>query len=232
MDWFKMQTVWGASVERLSDAEAGRFVKALYAFIRDGAEFEGSSGREDPITWQALETLRGDVESFKKTEANRIAHEEAIKEKRRQAAKSRWQMQNDADASKCMQKDANADDCKICNANASENKNKNLKEDLKENTLTGVQEKRKRFSPPTLEEVSAYCRERHNKVDPQRFIDYYEARGWELKHGQKVKDWMACIRTWESQYKVTPMTRDKASGWNYEQRDYSEDELEARCEDI
>ena len=56
---------------------------------------------------------------------------------------------------------------------------------------------KKRFVPPTLDEVKAYCEERQNGIDPQRFFDYYEARGWELKQGQKVKDWKACVRTWE-----------------------------------
>ena len=30
---------------------------------------------------------------------------------------------------------------------------------------------RKRFTPPTVEEVSTYCQERGNTVDPQRFVD-------------------------------------------------------------
>lgn len=55
----------------------------------------------------------------------------------------------------------------------------------------------KRFTPPTLEEVRAYCQERQNGISPEAFIDYYQARGWELKKGQKVKDWKACMRTWE-----------------------------------
>lgn len=54
-----------------------------------------------------------------------------------------------------------------------------------------------RFAPPTLDEIRDYCAERKNGIDPQRFFDYYEARGWELKQGQKVKDWKACVRTWE-----------------------------------
>ncbi len=53
-----------------------------------------------------------------------------------------------------------------------------------------------RFTPPTVEEVQAYCRERQNNVDPQRFIDYYEARGW-LIGKNKMKDWKAAVRTWE-----------------------------------
>lgn len=56
---------------------------------------------------------------------------------------------------------------------------------------------RTKFVPPTLEEVAAYCASRQNGIDPQRFVDYYAARGWELKQGQKVKDWQACVRTWE-----------------------------------
>lgn len=57
--------------------------------------------------------------------------------------------------------------------------------------------KRKRFAPPTVEDVEKYCTERKNGIDAQHFIDYYEARGWELSKGRKVKDWKACVRTWE-----------------------------------
>lgn len=52
------------------------------------------------------------------------------------------------------------------------------------------------FICPTLDEVTAYCRQRHNKVDPQTFIDFYESKGW-MVGKNKMKDWKACIRTWE-----------------------------------
>lgn len=56
----------------------------------------------------------------------------------------------------------------------------------------------KKTAKPTLEEVQAYCAERHNKVDPAKFYDYYEANGWvQGKAGKPVKDWRACVRTWE-----------------------------------
>lgn len=54
----------------------------------------------------------------------------------------------------------------------------------------------KRFVKPTLEQVEAYCKERVNQVDPEYFLDYYEARGWKLKDGP-MKDWKASVRTWE-----------------------------------
>lgn len=55
------------------------------------------------------------------------------------------------------------------------------------------------FIAPTVEEVRAYCEERGSfLIDPQSFVDYYETRGWSLKGGQKIRDWKACIRTWEN----------------------------------
>ena len=58
------------------------------------------------------------------------------------------------------------------------------------------EEKRKRFTQPTLEEVTDYCNERGNSVDPQRFIDYYTANGWKVGKNP-MKDWRAAVRTWE-----------------------------------
>lgn len=60
------------------------------------------------------------------------------------------------------------------------------------NTKTNI----KRFIPPTVEEVAAYCRERHNGVDPARFVDYYTANDWKVGRN-KMKDWQAAVRTWE-----------------------------------
>ena len=57
--------------------------------------------------------------------------------------------------------------------------------------------KRKRFTPPTLDEVAAYCNERHNTVSPAAFVDYYEARGWKYGTGKPMADWKAAVRTWE-----------------------------------
>ena len=55
----------------------------------------------------------------------------------------------------------------------------------------------KRFCPPTLDEVKAYCLERNNTVDAEKFFDYYETNGWVQGKGKPVKDWKACVRTWE-----------------------------------
>lgn len=55
---------------------------------------------------------------------------------------------------------------------------------------------RERFAPPTVADVAAYCQERGNTVDPQRFVDFYASKGWRVG-SQPMKDWKAAVRTWE-----------------------------------
>ena len=45
-------------------------------------------------------------------------------------------------------------------------------------------------------QVTAYCRERGNNVDPQHFIDHYTCNGWKVGRNP-MKDWKAAVRTWE-----------------------------------
>lgn len=53
-----------------------------------------------------------------------------------------------------------------------------------------------RFTPPTLEEVEEYCKERKNSVDYVKFANFYESKGWFVGKN-KMKDWKAAVRTWE-----------------------------------
>ena len=52
------------------------------------------------------------------------------------------------------------------------------------------------FTPPSVDEVSAYCAKRHNDIDPQHFVDYYTTTGWMVGR-TKMQDWQAAIRAWE-----------------------------------
>lgn len=55
---------------------------------------------------------------------------------------------------------------------------------------------RSRFSPPSLDEVKAYCLERRNRVDPAQWLDHYESNGWKVGRNP-MKSWKAAVRTWE-----------------------------------
>jgi outer membrane lipoprotein SlyB len=53
------------------------------------------------------------------------------------------------------------------------------------------------FTPPTVEEVNAYCAECKNDVDAMRFVYFYQSKGWMV--GQtKMQDWKAAVRAWEN----------------------------------
>ena len=56
--------------------------------------------------------------------------------------------------------------------------------------------KAKRFIPPTVDEVTAYCQERGNGLDPEAFVDFYASKGW-MVGKNPMKDWKAAVRTWE-----------------------------------
>lgn len=102
--------------------------------------------------------------------------------------------------------------------------NNDIKEIYKEKP-DGTHTKTTRFVPPTLEEVQAYCVERKNNVDAQRFIDFYTAKGW-LVGKNKMKDWKACVRTWENgERKQSVLTPSQNKFVNYEQRNMNPEQM-------
>ena len=87
-----------------------------------------------------------------------------------------------------------------------ENEKENKKEKEKEKEIEiekDIIDKRKRFTPPTVEEVQSYCIERRNTVDAERFVDFYSAKGWKVGN-QPMKDWRAAVRTWEKREEQSP----------------------------
>lgn len=66
--------------------------------------------------------------------------------------------------------------------------------------------------PPDRHSVNNYCKERHNQIDPDEFIDYYTSRGW-----KGIVDWQAQIRQWErrqARRSASQLTTYKQSGEN------------------
>ena len=50
--------------------------------------------------------------------------------------------------------------------------------------------------PPVIDDVFTYCKERNNKVDVNKWFDFYASKGWMIGKN-KMKDWKAAVRTWE-----------------------------------
>lgn len=58
--------------------------------------------------------------------------------------------------------------------------------------------KKKRFVPPTVDEVEAYCREKgHEYVDPESFVMFYESKNWYIGKN-KMTSWTSAVGGWNS----------------------------------
>lgn len=88
----------------------------------------------------------------------------------------------------------------------------------------------KRFNKPTIEEIQQYCDERKNNINANSFYDFYESKGW-MVGKNKMKDWKACVRTWEKNntknaktVKPTPTWYDDYEDKLKETKTYNEEE--------
>lgn len=64
--------------------------------------------------------------------------------------------------------------------------------------LNSVEQKRKRFIEPTIEEVEEYINEKgYTNVSAAKWISKYKANGWMVGR-TKMKDWRACVDYWHN----------------------------------
>ena len=115
---------------------------------------------------------------FNKRADREIAAYLAKSKKASDSAKMRWHSEGNANAMRTQ-----------CEGNAT-----NTNTNTKTNT---------RFIRPSVDEVREYGKEIRFNVNPEHFIDYYEARGWKIAGNQPMKDWKACLRTWKRNRKPT-----------------------------
>lgn len=179
------------AIEPLGDAERGRLFTSLLTYARTG-EAPQLGGNERFLFPMMRAQLDRDIAAMA-----------GVSEARSKAAKA-------SKSSKCeqmQQMQANA-------ANASKSsKDKDKDEDKdKDKDKKGNGAREARFTPPSVEEVAAYCQERGNGVDAARFVDFYSSKGW-MVGKSRMKDWKAAVRNWErsSDAKATPA---KKPGYN------------------
>lgn len=203
-------------MELLNDAEFGRLIRALLKYSMTG-EIPSLSGSERVL-----------FPRVKMQEDRYQASYEELSDTRSEAGKKgaakRWGKNKSADNSDSPANSkngkanfANGKDSKAIPANG---KNGNTETDTENNVIPSndgnksmgdKSPARKRFIPPTLEQVQEYCAQRHNSVDPQRWFDYYSANGWKVGKNP-MKDWKAAVRTWERNgYQAPSMSQQQKS---------------------
>ena len=195
-----------AKTAKLTDEEVGRLFRALMAYHATGEEKE-ITGRE----WLAFDFIREDIDRAEQ------AHEEKCRKNRenRMNAIDNERQRSSTDVNERQRSSTYKDKDKD---------NDNDKENEKEKDNT-----KKRFIPPTLEQVTEYMKEINCDIDPQYFLDYQEARNWILSNGKQAKDWKAVIRTWAHNNFSKPQqqTGKVVVAQQYTQRDYENEDAEA-----
>jgi hypothetical protein len=61
--------------------------------------------------------------------------------------------------------------------------------------MPNSKETAKGFSPPSVQEVQEYAKTRCLTIDAERFVDFYQSKGW-MVGKTKMKDWQATLRNW------------------------------------
>lgn len=210
MNYLKIWTSFREVIDPLNDGERGRLFTAMLEYAELGTlpEFKGNERFIWPSAKQAIDRAR--AESEKQT-AN------GSKGGRPRSAQNKpTETQQNPTKPTETPKD----------------KEKEKRKESKETTLSGGKEKPlARFSPPTVDEVAAYCRERENAVNAQRFLDFYAAKGWRIGK-EPMKDWRAAVRTWEQRDNEPGKPAKTVSAQQYEQRHYQPGELDALGEDL
>lgn len=132
MDWFKFHMVWSDGIQELSDAEAGRFIKAICEYVETG-KTEAQSGNERFMYAMALRQLKQDAERSAKISSVRA-------EAGRAGGLSKQTEANKTNASNCLQTENAESNCSIKNKNKEiRNKNKNKETDKEHLTAVAVE---------------------------------------------------------------------------------------------
>ena len=182
------------AIEPLGDAERGRLFTSLLTYARTG-EAPQLGGNERFLFPMMRAQLDRDIAAMA-----------GVSEARSKAAKA-------SKSSKCeqmQQMQANA-------ANADKSSKDKDKDEDEDEDKKGNGAREARFTPPSIEEVATYCRERGNGVDASRFVDFYSSKGW-MVGKSRMKDWKAAVRNWERSRdeKATPA---KKPGYNVQHHD-------------
>jgi hypothetical protein len=183
-------------LDEMSNEQAGIFIKSIKFYQEKGCLPELDFGLKMAIT-PFINQFQRDEQIYKKTcEARREAGSLGGKQKVANASKSKQKVAKVADNDS---KNKSESESKNENKNEIKN-NSNLMENHNiENNFKGVEieaVKNKKFKKPTIQEIKDYCFERKNNVNPEKFFNYYEANGWKVGKNA-MKDWQACVRTWE-----------------------------------
>lgn len=90
--------------------------------------------------------------------------------------------------------------------------------------INGCLSERKKHIP-TLEEVIDYAQLQHLKIDPVKFYEKNQERGWITKQGQPIKRWKSLMWSWNDN-EDSGKAAEAKSKYSFQQNEYDFDQLE------
>ena len=185
-------------MEALNDAEFGRLTRALLAYSMTGEKI-ALCGNERFYAKRVM----AQEDRFK---ANYEDVSTARSEAGKAGAAARWQNSKGIFD--------NGKDSTAIPANG-KNGNTETNTETETDTLPSDDGKRDtraaRFTPPTIDNVAAYVSEKGYHVNAKRFVSFYQQKGW-MVGKNRMKDWKAAVRNWETRWKDDHGAVSKASG--------------------
>lgn len=99
---------------------------------------------------------------------------------------------------------------------------------------TEPEKKKEEFTPPTLEEVRDYVKEKNYNLDVEKFHRYYTESNWRDARGKQVKNWKLKLMVWDrpkpSNFADSRKFAD--NGKQAKKRDYSRTEMDSFFDNI
>ncbi len=180
--WFKLFLHVMPVAEAVPDEAAGQAVKAALRYFDSGVmPAESEMPPLARVLFAALvPAVDESMEDFRRTS-----------EQNRENARKRWQNREDAGASDGMREDAGD-----AEAEAEKEAEAEAEGEGEERGQAGTPaEDAGGPVPPAPDSVREFFKTLGTGADPDRFTDYYAARGW-LLGGRPMRDWRAAARTW------------------------------------
>lgn len=188
--------------QKFSDAQFGSLIRSVFSYRFEGEVYSG----EDMAVDVAFQTIAGQIDRLlEHSEIN--AKNASVSEKVRENLPAGEKEQPEAESGETEQGEAESSEMQ-------RNHPPILSNPIRSNPIQVEEEAAKppthqRFSPPSVEEVRAYCLEKGYSLAPERFVDYYASIGWRVGKNP-MKDWKAALRNWAQ--KEVPQTAPPEDG--------------------
>ncbi len=206
---------WGRMISALPDEQALELVRMIFAYSFEDTYPLSNDQSVNAMFGMIREKLDEDAEAWERT---RQARSEAGK----LGNEIRW---GNRDASQSDNENRKTSHCDNRDRKASQSIAKiavSVSDYVSVSDKDIEKEKDKkekgRFIKPSVDDVRAYISEKGYHVDAQSFVDFYESKGWRVGNSP-MKDWKACLRTWERREKNKPASFNTHAKTEY---DYAE----------